>query len=71
MSAVTKEEWDIWLRHPVTKQFLQTVYELRDEGLEELNSGMHSNDVGKTYLCVGKINTLSAILNLHFQEENK
>ena len=39
------------------------------EGVEELASGIYSQDVGKTHLCIGKVNAYRSIRNLDFLEE--
>ena len=67
---IYKEDFSVWKLNPVTQAFLQRVKEMREEGLEELSIGIHSMDIGKTHLVIGKINALTNILNMSF-EENK
>ncbi len=67
---VTKEDYGLWKLNPVTQAFRREVAKLVDEGIQELGSGLHAQDLGRTYLCIGKINALNSILKLDFVEEN-
>lgn len=66
---VTKEDYGLWKLNPVTQAFMREIRNLVSDGINELGSGQHSLDNGKTYLCIGKINALNSILNLDFIEE--
>ena len=69
MNYVTKEDFGIWKLNPVTQAFFKELRNLREEGLEELALGVHSTDIGKTHLVIGKVNALTNVLNLRFEEE--
>lgn len=65
---MTKDEVGLWKMHPVTQAFFKELQNQIGEGLAELASGMHSTDIAKTYLCVGKVNAYKSILELSFVE---
>lgn len=69
MIHVTPDEWATWRNNPVTRAFLNVVHEMREEGIAELTSGIHSEDVGKTHLVIGKINAMNSVLNVDFVED--
>lgn len=69
MEPVTKEDWAMWKDHKVTQVFFQKLAELREYGIKELGSGVHTDDVARTYLCIGKVNAINAILESDFQED--
>lgn len=66
---VSKDDYGMWKLNPVTQSFMKEVRTLINDGIQELGAGQHSQDMGKTYLCIGKINALNSILNLDFIEE--
>lgn len=68
---VYKEDFGVWKLNPVTQAFFQAIREMREEGLEELSHGVHSMDIGKTHLVIGKINALTHILNTRFGENSE
>lgn len=68
---ITKDEFALWKMHPVTQAFFAATQHQLFEGIAELNSGMHSADIGKTYLIIGKLNAYQSILegNIELTEE--
>lgn len=70
MRSITKEDFGMWKLNPVTSAFFEMVKELREDGLEELSLGIHSTDIGKTHLVIGKVNALTNVLNIRFEEES-
>jgi hypothetical protein len=68
--VVTKEDYGMWKLNPVTQQFMREIKTLVEDGIAELGSGQHTEDMGRTYLCIGKINALNSILKLDFVEES-
>lgn len=71
MRIITKEDFGMWKLNPVTQEFFKNILELRENGLEELALGLHSTDIGKTHLVIGKVNALTNVLNISFEEEEK
>lgn len=71
MIHVTPDEWATWRNNPVTRAFMNVVLEMREEGINELVSGVHSEDVGKTHLVIGKVNAFNSVLNVEFVEDTK
>lgn len=66
-----REEFGLWKLHPATIQFFSALQVMIGEGLEELASGVHSQDSAKTYLIIGKINGYKKILEAEFIEEKE
>jgi len=67
--VVSKEDYGMWKLNPVTQSFMSTIRELISDGIDELGSGQHSLDLGKTYLIVGKLNAYNSVLKTDFTEE--
>jgi len=70
MIPVTPEDWAAWKSNSVTKLFLSEVLSLREEGLEELAAGVHTMDINRTHLLIGKLNAFTAILQMDFVEKD-
>lgn len=64
-----REEWAIWRDSPATKLVFKQLRMVREEGIKELASGVHANDVGRFNLIVGKINALTSIITGDILEE--
>lgn len=68
MDEITKEEFADWQKHPVTMKFFKAVLSQREEGLHELAYGRFSEEQGKQNIAIGKINALTTILDMKYED---
>lgn len=68
---MTREEFGLWKLNPGTVEFFAHIQALIGDGIDELASGTHSTDPGKTYLIVGKLNAYKSVLEASFIEEKE
>lgn len=68
MSEITKDQWTDWKNHPVTIEFLKKIKDVREYGIAELGSGVHAENMSRTYLSIGSINALNKILEADYLE---
>ena len=64
-----REEFGLWKLHPGTEVFMAHIQKLIGDGITELASGVYSQDIGKTYLAIGKLNAYKSIIEADFLEE--
>jgi hypothetical protein len=69
----SKEQWSYWKDHPCTQAMLTLLREDRELGFEEMSYGSGDNELIRLGLKIGKINSLTGIINMTFipqEEEN-
>ena len=73
---LTKEAFDEWQEHPVTKEVFRSLKSIKHALLEDLANGTtvgHTADVthGLTNRMVGHVEGINQLLNMYFEEVNK
>lgn len=69
MEEVTKEEWEAWREHPVTRRVFNMIAQRREEAIQYLAFGGSANSMSKQNITVGAINAYTHILGMRFDEE--
>lgn len=62
----TRDQWANWRDHPCTQAMLQLLREEREIGFEEVSYGTDVSDVIRLGIKIGKVNSLTGIINLGF-----
>lgn len=70
---LTKEAFDEWKEHPVTREIFKEINQMVDELKNRLSSGLTisfsaEETHGKTSHLVGQIEGLNQLLNISFEE---
>lgn len=68
MSEVTKEEWDDWKNHPVTKEFFNALREQREAVAEQLTGGRFLGTGQTQDLAVMEVKVYDDILSLEVDD---
>lgn len=70
MEEVSKEEWEAWREHPVTRRVFRMISDRREEAIQYLAFGGSANSMSKQNITVGAINAYTHILSMRYQEED-